>query len=154
MALAGGGVVWYNSLRERDDQPEGERKYEEGIPTIHCYKDSDAEAWATANDYPIVYLDDEEEKTVITLPSSAARIESEAFASTAADVYELPATVSCIGPRAFANLKNAALVKIPVSEAIDIDDTAFADSTVTIECPSGSPVEAWARAKGIPTVNP
>ena len=94
------------------------------------------------------------EKTVIYLPASLARIESEAFAGTSADIYELPVSVTYIGPRAFADLEKDALVRIPAVSVVEIDDTAFEGSSVTIVCLAGSPAEAWAAEKGISCVNP
>ena len=101
-----------------------------------------------------VLVEAADETVTMRLPASATRIEEEAFAGTGAVVYVLPAGITYIGPRAFAGLQRPALVIIPTSDEIDIDGTAFAGSAVTIECPAGSPVEAWAVANGIPTVNP
>ena len=101
-----------------------------------------------------VTVADRNSAQTMRLPAATTRVEAEAFAGTAADVYALPASVEFIGPRAFADLARPALVIIPATGSIDIADDAFEGSGVTIECPADSPVEAWARAKGIPTVNP
>ena len=71
-----------------------------------------------------------------------------------AAIIRLPADITRIESEAFADLPHPVVIVIPTSADIDIADDTFAGSTVTIECPAGSPVEAWARAKGIPTVNP
>ncbi|MBR3503596.1 MAG: leucine-rich repeat protein, partial [Clostridia bacterium] len=101
-----------------------------------------------------VLVEAADETVTMRLPASATRIEEEAFAGTGAVVYVLPAGITYIGPRAFAGLQRPALVIIPTSDEIDIDGTAFAGSAVTIECPAGSPVVAWAVANCIPNVNP
>ena len=66
----------------------------------------------------------------VYMPYGAKTIKSKAFANTGIEWIGLPSTLTYIAP------------------------DAFAGSSVTIECPAGSPTEAWARANGIPTVNP
>ena len=95
-----------------------------------------------------------EAQTVLTLPAALTSVGPEAFAGAAADVYALPAAVTSIGARAFADLSRAALVRIPAAGAVTIAEDAFEGSSVVIECLPGSPVESWAQARGIPTVNP
>ncbi len=126
----------------------------ESAPVVRCYEGSAAASWALENGCAVVYLDAGAERTVLILPPFVNRVETEAFAGTSAYVYELPGGVEFIGERAFAGLKRAALVRILTDNPVEIDDTAFAGSVVTIECPAGSPVESWAQAHNIATKNP
>ena len=119
---------------------------------IRCHKGSFADGWALGT-RPVAYLDDD--LTTLDLPDTLVHIEDEAFAGTVAEVYQLPASVTFIGERAFAGLTGPVLVRLPAEGPVDIAESAFEDAAwVVIECPAGSPVETWAKEHGVPFVNP
>lgn len=86
--------------------------------------------------------------SVLTLPDSLTVIEAEAFAGMSAEKVVLPAGVTGIGSRAFADCASLRTVVIP-GETIAIADDAFDGCEgLTFVCAEGSKAAVWARANG------
>ena len=79
-------------------------------PAIYCYKNSKADIWASANGYPLIYLD---ELVYADLPADLNTIEAEAFAGAAFEAVVIPEGCKTIGSRAFADCPNLVYVRIP-----------------------------------------
>ena len=68
-------------------------------------------------------------------------------------ILKLPSSLKEIEKEAFANLKSAIIVYIPIT-VTKIDDHAFDDSDLIIMAPSGSFAEIWANSHGFTVINP
>ncbi len=88
---------------------------------------------------------------VLTLPANVEQIAAEAFSGCNAGEYYLGEQVKSIGARAFADLKQEAVIYMPSGD-VSIDDTAFEGSSVTLACTPGSAAEKWAREHGFPVI--
>lgn len=95
-------------------------------------------------------LIDESQRSTFVLPESLKIIEDEAFEGTAILKLTLPASVTTIGARAFANISTLNLVTIP-NTTNHIDATAFKGSTnVTIQAAPNSYARKYAAANNLP----
>ena len=92
----------------------------------------------------------ESQRSSFILPESLQIIEDEAFEGTAILRLTLPASVTTIGARAFANISTLHLVTIPNTTNY-IDSTAFKGSTdVTIQAAPNSYAKKFAAANNLP----
>lgn len=82
------------------------------------------------------------------LPLALTVIEAEAFAGSGFTEVVLPAGVTTIGSRAFANCMSLTTVEIPASVTVIANDAFEGCSGLTIVCSSGSKAEAYAAEKG------
>ena len=95
-------------------------------------------------------LIEESQKSSFILPESLQIIEDEAFEGTAILKLTLPASVTTIGARAFANISTLHLVTIP-NTTNHIDATAFKGSAnVTIQAAPNSYAKNFAAANNLP----
>ena len=94
-----------------------------------------------------------DESQRMLLPYSLKSIESSAFEKTAAREVYLPAGVTRIGYRAFANMSALEAVYLPPAAAY-IDESAFAsDDRLVIYGIPGSEAEDWAAKHSVPFVS-
>ena len=101
----------------------GSDVFENCCPEFHCYKNSDAAAYALENGFPLQYRYSEDLLT-LALPADLQIIEKEAFAGAAFEAVIIPDGCTSIGSRAFANCPNLVYVRIPAS-VTSIADDAF-----------------------------
>ena len=73
----------------------------------------------------------------------------EMMMGTAAQEYVIPSGVTQIGSRAFAQLQQAAIIRIPATVS-SIAENAFEGSHVLFKCPENSYAARFARDHGIP----
>lgn len=121
--------------------------------TVRCWKGSGVDEWAQAEGHTIEYFDDSAASEffggTFTLPANLTEIRAESFIGTKADTIIIPATVSSIGSRAFADCPVLTCVEFE-GAAISIADDAFEGcSGFTFICADGSDAAAFAEANGI-----
>ena len=119
--------------------------------TVHCYKLSEIDFWAAANEFDIIYLDDTPStvENILTLPVGLLRIDEEAFASSHAEIVIIPSGCTAIGSRAFADNANLVFVHMPDS-VTDIAEDAFEGCpNVRFVCESENAAADYAAEHGI-----
>ena len=118
------------------------------LKTIFCYSGSAAEAYCQLHALPYLLVDGES-RNVIRLPSQLQEISEEMMMGTAAQEYVIPSGTTVIRSRAFAQLQQTAIVRIPGSVSF-IAENAFEGSNVLFKCPADSYAARFAREHCIP----
>ena len=84
----------------------------------------------------------------LSLPKNLKTIEAQAFVGITARKIVVPAGVSEIKSKAFANCPNLEYLELPAGQIKIADDVLYGCSGVTVICPVGSAAETWAKKNG------